>query len=187
ARDSAQHRQRAVQRRPAVHHESPADGQPGARLIHALEEVVSMRKSFVTVIAAAILAAAIPALAHHASQAEVDKNSPKTISARLTRVQGTNPHVRWYLDIKNDKTGEVEPWMLQGSGPGAYKANGVSAPGVFPIGKTYTAMIAPARDGSNGGYVMTWALPYRKEMGFLPHSHPRPRDHPNLAVRFFLF
>ena len=86
-----------------------------------------MRSSFVTFIAAAIIAAAIPALAHHASQAEFDKNSPKTVSGVLTRVQWTNPHVRWYLDIKNEKTGEVETWMLQGSGPGAYKANGVSA------------------------------------------------------------
>ena len=104
-----------------------------------------MRKSFVTVIVAALIAVAAPVLAHHASQAEFDKNSPKTISGVLTRVQWTNPHVRWYIDVKNEKTGEVETWMLQGSGPGAYKANGVSATGVFPIGKTYSAMIAPAR------------------------------------------
>ncbi len=104
-----------------------------------------MRTSFVTVIAAALIAAALPALAHHASQA---------------------PHVRWYMDIKNEKTGEVETWLLQGSGPGAYKANGVSAAGVFPIGKTYSAMIAPARDGSNGGYVMTWTLPDGTKMDF---------------------
>ena len=54
-----------------------------------------MRKSFVTVIAAAMMAAALPVLAHHASQAEFDKNSPKTISGVLTRVQWTNPHVLW--------------------------------------------------------------------------------------------
>ena len=125
-----------------------------------------MRHSFVTIVAVATIAAAIPALAHHASQAEFDKNTPKTISGVLTRVQWTNPHVRWYIDIKNEKTGEVETWMLQGSGPGAYKANGISAAGVFPIGKTYTAMIAPARDGSNGGYVMTWTLPDGTKMDF---------------------
>jgi len=125
-----------------------------------------MRNSLVTFIAAACIAAAVPALAHHASQAEFDKNSPKTISGLLTRVQWTNPHVRWYIDVKNEKTGEVETWMLQGSGPGVYKANGVSATGVFPIGKTYTAMIAPARDGSNGGYVMTWTLPDGTKMDF---------------------
>ena len=125
-----------------------------------------MRLSLVAIVAAAIIAAAVPALAHHASQAEFDKNSPKTISGVLTRVQWTNPHVRWYIDIKNEKTGEVETWMLQGSGPGAYKANGISAAGVFPIGKTYTVMIAPARDGSNGGYVMTWTLPDGTKMDF---------------------
>ena len=125
-----------------------------------------MRSGFITIVAAAIIAAAIPALAHHASQAEFDKNSPKTISGVLTRVQWTNPHVRWYLDIKNEKTGEVEPWMIQGSAPGVYKANGVSATGVFPIGATYTALIAPARDGSNGGYVMSWTLPDGTKMDF---------------------
>ena len=125
-----------------------------------------MRKSLITAIAAAMIAAAIPALAHHASQAEFDKNSPKTISGVLTRVQWTNPHVRWYIDVKNAKTGEVETWLLQGSGPGAYKANGISAAGVFPLNKEYTVMIAPARDGSNGGYVMTWTLPDGTKMDF---------------------
>src|SRR2546430_489194 len=120
---------------------------------------VSMRSLFVALVAAGLIAAAIPALAHHASQAEFDKNSPKTVTGTLTRVQWTNPHVRWYLDIKNEKTGEVETWMIQGSGPGAYKANGVSATGVFPLGKSYTVLIAPSRDGSNGGYVMSWTLP----------------------------
>ena len=47
-----------------------------------------------------------------------------------------------------------------------FKAHGISASGVFPIGKTYTAMIAPARDGSNGGYVMTWTLPDGTKMDF---------------------
>ncbi len=125
-----------------------------------------MRKLFATLFAAGMIAAAVPALAHHASQAEFDKNSPKMISGVLTRVQWTNPHVRWYLDVKNEKTGEVETWMIQGSGPGAYKANGVSATGVFPIGKTYGVLIAPSRDGSNGGYVMTWYLPDGTKMDF---------------------
>ena len=124
-----------------------------------------MRVSLITVLSAAMFAVALPVLAHHASQAEFDKNSPKTVVGVLTRVQWTNPHVRWYLDIKNDK-GEVETWMIQGSGPGAYRANGISATGVFPIGKTYTALIAPARDGSNGGYVMSWTLPDGTKMDF---------------------
>jgi len=125
-----------------------------------------MRASVIAMLSAAMLAVGLPVLAHHASQAEFDKNSPKSISGTLTRVQWTNPHVRWYLDIKNEKTGEVETWMLQGSGPGAYKANGISATGVFPIGKTYGVLIAPARDGSNGGYVMSWTLPDGTKMDF---------------------
>jgi hypothetical protein len=37
---------------------------------------------------------------------------------------------------------------------------------VFPIGKTYSALIAPSRDGSNGGYVMSWTLPDGTKMDF---------------------
>ena len=46
------------------------------------------------------------------------------------------------------------------------RAGAIIALYVFPIGKTYTAMIAPARDGSNGGYVMTWTLPDGTKMDF---------------------
>ena len=54
------------------------------------------------------------------------------------------------LGLVTTKTGEVETWLLQGSGPGAYKANGISAAGVFPIGKTYTVMIAPSAGSGEG-------------------------------------
>ena len=123
-----------------------------------------MRFISVTVLVAAMFVS-VPVLAHHATQAEFDKNASKTIAGVLTRVQWTNPHVRWYLEVK-DTRGEVSTWMIQGSGPGVYRANGITAAGVFPIGGTYTALIAPARDGSNGGYIMAWTLPDGTKMDF---------------------
>jgi len=71
--------------------------------------------------------------------------------------------VRWYLDITNQKTGEVETWMAPGGqAPARTKrtATSTAGAGVFPIGKTYTAMIAPRADGGpTEAYVMTWTLP----------------------------
>ena len=37
---------------------------------------------------------------------------------------------------------------------------------VTTIGEEYKVMIAPARDGANGGYVMTWTLPDGTKMDF---------------------
>ena len=71
----------------------PADGQPGARLNVGLGRVLMHFRS-VALLAAALVAVAVPVLAHHASQAEFDKSLPKTVVGVLTRVQWTNPHVR---------------------------------------------------------------------------------------------
>ena len=125
-----------------------------------------MRVRFAAMLAAvALLAGTVPGFAHHATQAEVDKDKPITITGVMRRIQWINPHVRWYIDVKDDK-GEVTTWLITGSGPGAYRNNGITAGGVFPIGETYTARIAPARDGSTNGYIMTWTLPNGTKMDF---------------------
>lgn len=103
--------------------------------------------------------------AHHATQAEFDKSKQVTVVGVMKRIQWVNPHVRWYMDVKDEK-GEVTTWMITGSGPGAYRTNGITAAGVFPIGQTYTALVAPARDGSTNGYIMTWTLPDGTKMDF---------------------
>jgi hypothetical protein len=103
--------------------------------------------------------------AHHATQAEFDKAKPFTIVGVMKRIQWVNPHVRWYLDVKDEK-GTVTTWMITGSGPGAYRNNGITAAGVFPIGETYHALVAPARDGSSNAYIMTWTLPNGTKMDF---------------------
>jgi hypothetical protein len=110
------------------------------------------------VVAVALLLSVVPLMAHHAAQAQYDKDSQQEITGVMKRVQWINPHVRWILDVTNDDY-TVTSWEISGSGPGGYRRNGISARGVFPVGETYTALIALARDGSAGGYIMTWTLP----------------------------
>ena len=83
--------------------------------------------------------------AHHATQAEFDKSKPFTIVGTMKRIQWVNPHVRWYMDVK-DERGAVTTWMITGSGPGAYRTNGITAAGVFPIGETFVQFRAWADD-----------------------------------------
>lgn len=50
--------------------------------------------------------------AHHSFAAEFDPDSTGSISGRITRVQFTNPHVRYRLDV-TAADGSVEDWELQ--------------------------------------------------------------------------
>jgi len=67
------------------------------------------------VVLAAHLAAA-PALAHHSFAAEFDAKQPLTITGTVTKVEWTNPHVWFYLDVK-DKDGKVTNWGMEMGGP----------------------------------------------------------------------
>jgi hypothetical protein len=64
------------------------------------------------IIIGALLLATAPAFAHHSFSAEYDVNKVKTIKGVITKVEWTNPHVRFYVDVKDDK-GAVTTWDLE--------------------------------------------------------------------------
>ena len=47
--------------------------------------------------------------AHHSFAAEYDAKTPVTIHGSVTKVEWTNPHVRFYLNVK-DEAGTVTEW-----------------------------------------------------------------------------
>ena len=56
-----------------------------------------------------VLLFGVPLAAHHSFAAEYDAKKPATLAGTLTRVEWTNPHVRFYLDVK-DQAGAVTEW-----------------------------------------------------------------------------
>jgi len=75
---------------------------------------------------AAVLATALalalvgssPAHAHHSFAAQYDASKPITLTGKVTKVEWTNPHVYVYVDVRDDKSGEVVNWALEiGGGP----------------------------------------------------------------------
>src|SRR5579862_4804665 len=59
-----------------------------------------------------LVAAALPALAHHSFAAEYDSKKPITISGVVTKMEWMNPHARFYVDMK-DADGKITNWNFE--------------------------------------------------------------------------
>ena len=50
-------------------------------------------------------------VAHHSFAAEYDAKKPTTLSGTVTKVEWTNPHIHFYIDV-TDQAGAVANWEL---------------------------------------------------------------------------
>jgi Family of unknown function (DUF6152) len=63
-----------------------------------------------------ILLAATPVLAHHAGATKYDEKKPITLKGVVTKVQWMNPHIYYYIDVK-DSSGKLINWAVEGAPP----------------------------------------------------------------------
>jgi len=82
-----------------------------------------MKARLVIFVAIAALAAAVPAFAHHSFAAEFDGQKPFRITGSLVKIEWTNPHTYFYVDVKDD-SGNVVRWTLSAGSPGALSRRG---------------------------------------------------------------
>src|SRR2546426_7273864 len=111
---------------------------------------IPMKKLSIVVLGAAILAAAIPALAHHSFQGEYDKSKPLTLVGKLTKVVEENPHGWIYLDAKNEQ-GKTVNWALEIPAPNVVIRNGFDRSiyqTLVSSAEQVTVTAYAARDGS---------------------------------------
>ena len=105
-----------------------------------------------------VLVAAMPAVAHHAFQAEFDEKKLFQLTGVLTKVEWINPHTYFHLAVK-DANGTVTNWDIESFGPAGLRRAGLSRAGLFEVGQTYTATVCGAKDGSK-------TLAWLKDMKF---------------------
>jgi hypothetical protein len=94
-----------------------------------------------------LIAFAAPAFGHHSEAAEYDSSKPVKITGILKKVEWANPHVWFYVDVK-EKSGQTTTWGFSGAPPGALMRRGITKD-ALKIGAVVNVEGARARDGSN--------------------------------------
>ena len=94
----------------------------------------------------ALVAAAPPLAAHHSFAAEYDASKPVTLKGAVTKIEWTNPHARFYVDVKDEK-GVVTNWNLELASPNVLTRNGWTRKSLN-VGDIVTIQASLAKDGS---------------------------------------
>ena len=121
-----------------------------------------------TAIAALIaILSTTPLWAHHSFGAEYDVNKPITLTGVITKVEWTNPHSHFYIDVA-DASGKVVNWKFEGYNPAVLYRVGWKKDVMLKPGDKITVFGWQARDGGNWAHSREITLPDGKKLFFGP-------------------
>ena len=83
---------------------------------------------------------------HHSFAAEYDASNQITLVGTITKVEWTNPHTWFFIDVK-DPQGQVVNWAIEGGAPTVLYREGWK-PNSLKVGDQVTVTIALAKDKS---------------------------------------
>jgi len=98
------------------------------------------------VAAISILMLPLPLRAHHSFAAQYDSNKPITLNGSVTKLEWMNPHIYFYMDVK-DASGVLVTWSVEGGAPNTLYRAGWRRDSL-KVGDVVTVEGFLARDGS---------------------------------------
>ena len=104
-----------------------------------------------------------PAMAYHAFAGQFDVNKPITLMGTVTKVEWMNPHIYFYIDVK-DNSGKVANWMIEGGSPNGLLRAGWTRNSLKP-GMEVSVEGYLAKDGSNIANMTTVTMAGKKVLG----------------------
>jgi len=109
-----------------------------------------MKGRLLTIFAAAIVvaASAIPVVAHHSFAAEFDSAKTVDFTGVVTKVEWMNPHVYFYVDVKDPQTGKITNCGCEMGSPNGLTRQGWNR-NTLKIGMMIRVEGSAAKDGSN--------------------------------------
>jgi hypothetical protein len=120
-------------------------------------------------LAAVLTLSSTPLRAHHSFGAEYDANKPIALTGVVTKVEWTNPHTHFYLDVTDDK-GKVTNWKFEGYNLAVLYRIGWKKDTTIKPGDRITVTGWRARDGGNWAHSREVTLPNGTKMFFGPPS-----------------
>ena len=109
---------------------------------------MKVRPSLLLKVVVVLVVGATPVLAHHSFAAEFDSAKTVTFSGIVTKVEWLNPHVYFYVDVKDPKTGKVTNWACEMGSPNGLARQGWTR-ATLKIGMLVNVEGSQAKDGSN--------------------------------------
>ena len=107
------------------------------------------RSACASVLGLALVAATLPAVAHHSFSAQFDSKKPIKVTGTVTKVEWMNPHSWFYIDVKGDGGG-VTNWGFELASPNLLLRRGWT-PKTLEVGDVVTVDGFNALDGSHTG------------------------------------
>src|SRR2546426_2636099 len=116
--------------------------------IGARSSIMSMKASLaVVIVGIGLVVAATPLVAHHSFAAEFDANKAVTLKGLVTRIEWTNPHAHFFIDVKDDQ-GTTTNWKFELASPNVLVQQCGWTGKTLHVGDEVTVEGAMAKDGS---------------------------------------
>lgn len=103
-------------------------------------------KATMSLLVAGLLLWSVTLLSHHSFTAEYDSTKSIQVTGTVTKVEWTNPHARFYVEVK-DESGRVTNWNFELGSPLVLTRLGWKRDSL-KIGEQITVEGYPAKDGS---------------------------------------